>query len=335
MTMQTTCRALGLVRYPNSMSALGQQRPVRGFRRGTLVVLLACLGLLVGAASAAARKPVIVSLSVTPRVLPSSGGSFTVKARVRNAVTCTIYSYGLAETRTINCSSGRITFRRRAPANTTTGPYAWGVYIEAHSGNQNARSNDVEVEVPPAAPKTPPIRGFDTCTTGLQCDYAEAYESFPTWGNVAPVALGDCTFAAAADWEQLLLGVHANETELGYEFAQAGGTAERGLGQNALWTYWRKYGIAGIQITGTNRYTTDQAGVENAVNDYRALIVEFSFAAGDWVGFYTMPNTNLHDAVVDGYTPEGPLVVTWGETLQMTWEQWDDEVVGMWGIGAS
>ena len=36
-----------------------------------------------------------------------------------------------------------------------------------------------------------------------------------------------------------------------------------------------------------------------------------------------------------GFTPAGPLVVSWGESLQMTWEQWNDEVVGMWGIGAT
>jgi hypothetical protein len=36
--------------------------------------------------------------------------------------------------------------------------------------------------------------------------------------------------------------------------------------------------------------------------------------------------------VVDGYTPEGPLVVSWGKTIQMSWDQWNAEVVDMWGI---
>lgn len=300
-----------------------------------LVAIVTCLAVLVGASGATASKPVIVSLSVTPRVLPSSGGSFTVKARVRNAVTCTIYSYGLGASRTVSCSSGRITVRRHAPANTTTTSDGWDVYIEAHSGNQNARSKDAEVEVPPSVAAAPPVPGLDDCTAGPGCDYGPITESFQTWGNVAPSTLGDCTFAAAANWEQLVLGIHPNETEVGYEFAQAGGTAASGLTQNALWTYWRKYGIAGVQLTGLYHYTSNQANVENAVSDYTALIVQLRFSEGDGFGLRTMPAANLHDVVVDGYTPEGPLVVSWGETIQMTWEQWSDEVVGMWGIGAS
>ena len=319
---------------PNSVSALGQQPPVRGFRKGALVVLLACLGLLVGAASAAARKPVIVSLSVTPRVLPSSGGEFTMTARVRNAVSCTIYTAALGSPRTVNCSSGRVTYRRRAPANTSTVPELWGGYIEAHSGRQNTRSQDANVEVPPDIPAAPPVRGLDACAAGLECDYGAAYDSFQNWGNVAPDGLGDCTFAAVANWEQIVLGVNADSTVIGYEFAQAGGTEQGGLAQNSLWTYWRKYGIAGVYLTGLHRYTTDQADVENGVRDYSAMIVQLNFVQNDAFGEYTVL-AGLHDVVVDGFTPEGPLVVTWGETLQMTWEQWNDEVVGMWGIGAS
>src|SRR5262249_26592892 len=144
---------------------------------------------------------------------------------------------------------------------------------------------------------------------------------------------GDCTFAAAANWEQIVLNVHADPTVIGFEFAQAGGT-ERGLPQNSLWSYWQRYGIAGVHLTGLHRYFTDQTDVENAVRDYGALIVAVQFTANDGFGEYTVP-AGLHDAVVIGFTPEGPLVVTWGETLQMTWEQWNYEIVGMWGIGAS
>jgi hypothetical protein len=318
----------------DSMRALRGQLPVRGFRCGTLVVLLACLGLLVGATSASASKPVIVSLSVTPKVLPSSGGEFTLTARVRNAVSCTIYTSGLGSPRTVNCSSGRVTYRRHAPANTSTLPYLWGGYIEAHSGRQNTRSHDADVEVPPSAAAAPPIRGLDACTPGPECDYGTAAdESFQTWGNVAPNTLGDCTFAAAANWEQILFGAHADPTVLGYEFAQAGGT-EQGLAQNSLWTYWRKDGIAGVYLTGLHRYTTEQADVENGVRDYSAMIGELDFTENDGFGEYSV-GAGTHDVVVDGFTPGGPLVVTWGETLQMTWEQWDDEAVGMWGIGAT
>jgi len=48
-----------------------------------------------------------------------------------------------------------------------------------------------------------------------------------------------------------------------------------------------------------------------------------------------IPATSYDESVVDGFTPEGPLVTSWGETIQMSWEQWNAEVIGMWGIGAS
>jgi hypothetical protein len=179
----------------------------------------------------------------------------------------------------------------------------------------------------------PPVVNLDVCTPGPQCDYGAAYESFQTWGNAAPAMLGDCTFAAAANWEQIVLGVHADPSVIGFEFAQAGGT-ERGLAQNVLWTYWQRHGIAGVYLTGLHKYFSDATDVQNGVRAYGAMIIQLSFVPNDGFGQRVVP-AGLHDAVVDGFTPEGPLVVSWGETLQMTWEQWDNEIIGMWGIGAS
>jgi hypothetical protein len=64
------------------------------------------------------------------------------------------------------------------------------------------------------------------------------------------------------------------------------------------------------------------------------MIAELTFAEG-WAFAQYHANAGLHDVVVMGFTPEGPLVVTSGESLQMTWEQWSDEVIGMWGIEAT
>jgi hypothetical protein len=126
-----------------------------------------------------------------------------------------------------------------------------------------------------------------------------------------------------------------NPALIGYEFAQAGGTAERGLAQNALWSYWQRYGIAGHRLTGLYSYTTDKTSVENGLRDFAAMIVEFAYGNGYYFGPYLMPPNTTHDAIVDGFTPEGPLVTTWGETLQLTWQQWNAEIVGMWAIGAN
>jgi hypothetical protein len=89
-----------------------------------------------------------------------------------------------------------------------------------------------------------------------------------------------------------------------------------------------------VRLTGLSRFYTDQTSVENAVRSYGALIAELRFVQNTGFAQYTVA-AGGHDVVVDGFTPEGPLVVSWGQTLQMTWAQWNSEVVGMWGSAAS
>ena len=149
-----------------------------------------------------------------------------------------------------------------------------------------------------------------------------------------PEDFGDCTFAAAANWLQILFHWHVYPTFLGYEFAQAGGSATNGLSQGALWYYWEHDGIGNSYLAGFHSYDTIPESVRNGVRDYAAMIVEFRFGEG-WPFAQYRANAGLHDAVVLGFTPEGPLVATWGEVVQVTWEQWQDEVVGMWVIGAT
>ena len=75
----------------------------------------------------------------------------------------------------------------------------------------------------------------------------------------------------------------------------------------------------------------------NALDDTRvkAVIASLNFTKGQNFAGVTLPDSSYHWVVVDGYTPEGPLVATWGKTLQMTWQQWNLEVVSMWGITIS
>ncbi len=300
-----------------------------------MVLLVVLVGLLVDVAGAAASKPVIVSLSMTPRVLPSSGGEVTISGRVRRSVSCTIFYYdGRLTKRTVNCTSGRFSWRRDAPANSGTTATKWSAWIEAHSGHLNTQSWEVAVEVLPSPAAAPPVVNLDACTSGPECDYGAAYQHYETWGNVPPEDLGDCTFAAAANWEQILFNWHVFPTALGYEFAEAGGTEQGGLAQEALWRYWERDGIGGVKLTGLHKYIPSPENVRNGVRDYAAMIVELRFGEG-WAFAQYSAKAGLHDVVVMGFTPEGPLVVSWGEVLQLTWEQWSDEVVGMWGVGAS
>ncbi len=121
---------------------------------------------------------------------------------------------------------------------------------------------------------------------------------------------------------------------IGYEFAEAGGSAADGLTMSQLFNYWDEDGIAGYYLHGYTSYYTDQVDVENGVLDYTAMIASLNFVAGDYIGDEQV-SAGGHVVVVDGYTPEGPLVVSWGTTIQMSWQQWNAEVTGMFGINAS
>ncbi len=291
---------------------------------------------------ALAAKPKFVSVSATPAVMQASGGAFKVFARVRDARTCRIDGDAAISRRLVNCSSGHIALSGHLPANKLTEPEIWSLSLEAYGDSHIGHSHTVQIEVlPREQPSAPlgavrapsPVRGIDACAPGPECDNVSADGSFQNWGNVAPEPLGDCTFAAAADWEQIVLHAQPNPALIGYEFAKAGG-GEDGLPQNSLWSYWRNHGIAGVHLTGLHAYRTTAEDVQNGVTDFGAMFVELGFGASWGFGPYTMPS-GVHDVIVDGFTPEGPLVVSWGETLQMSWEQWDAEAVGMWGIEAS
>lgn len=187
---------------------------------------------------------------------------------------------------------------------------------------------------PGTTPTTTTTNPTNTTTTTIvpnATDYGPQNEEYLTYGNVYPADLGDCTFAAAANWEQIVLGNHPDPSVIGYEFAKAGGSATAGLTMEQLFSYWEARGIAGVTIRSVTSYYTDPQDVELAVNDYTALIVSLQFVSGDYFGSQLVSAGN-HAVVLDGYTPEGPLVVSWGQTIQMSWDQWNAEVVGMWGI---
>lgn len=293
------------------------------------VAVAACVACLTFASTAAASRPVVISVRVTPRVLPSSGGEVAISVRVAHARTCTLYYEGLGAPRTFNCASGRIIYDRHVRANRTTGPEVWTTYAVAYNGRTHTRSRQVEIQVEASPSATPAVAGLDECAPGPECFYGPIDDTFPTYGNTT--TLGDCTFAAAADWEQIFINRQPEPEQIAYEFGAAGGTESGGLSQAAFLTYWVRYGIGGLKARGFARFTPTPENVRNGVNDYSAMLVEFDFVQGTYFGNEQV-SAGEHEAVVDGYTPEGPLVVTWGRTIQMTWEQWAGEVVGMWGV---
>jgi hypothetical protein len=322
-------------------------------RAGPLVVIWV-VALLVPSVAAASGRPSISGFTATTTSVPAMGGKFELKARVRRASSCVVD--GLSHSTKVACPTGPVTIIVTFGASTSPTATTTLLSLRATNAYGSVTSRRIAVQqagtpAPPApvvkvtptptlaptptpTPTTPPpVVGLDACAAGPTCDYGPIYASYNTYGNFAPDGLGDCSFAAAANWEQVVLGATPDPTVIGFEFSQAGGTAD-GLAQNGLWTYWQDSGIGGYYLTGLHSYYTDQLDVENGVLAYGAMIVELRFINNDYFGQYVV-SAGYHDTVVDGFTPEGPLVVSWGQTIQMTWQQWSVEVVAMWGIGTS
>jgi hypothetical protein len=197
---------------------------------------------------------------------------------------------------------------------------------------QNARA-EAHAERSHRASLYPPVVNLDLCTPSPDCDYGPIYASYPTYGNVYPVNIGDCTFAAAANWEEIILGIPPDPARLSDEFDSAQGT-ESGLTQEQFLSYWQQRGIAGVVAKRFLRYSTARYATRDAVRGSGAVIAELSFAGNASFAQYWV-SEGLHEVVVDGFTPAGPLVVSWGRTLQMSWTQWHAEAIGMWAIEAS
>ena len=168
----------------------------------------------------------------------------------------------------------------------------------------------------------------------MKCNLGPGVQSYPTFGNMAPVGLGSCTFAAVANWEEIALGLHADPVVVSKQFNAAGGTANLGLTTDQVFNYWRTFGVAGVFLQGATAIPTDPINVQRSIDDTstRVLIASLNLAKSQNFAGTTNPNSSYHWVVLSGYTPQGPLVVSWGRTLQMTWQQWNFEAVTMWKI---
>jgi hypothetical protein len=298
-----------------------------------------------GATGLHAPRPVILSVTASPARLAAAGGLVTVTAHVEHAVRCTFFraiigpSSKSVATVTVTCENGIARARLGSGANTSGKSTRIGIVVRAIGSDGSSTVKTVSVAQ--AASRTQksaspglPV-GLDACKEGPTCFYGPINVTYPSYGSAPRSPCGDCTFAAAAHWEQIVLGKHPDPTILGYEFAQAGGTLGSGLSTNSFFFYWLQNGIAGVPLTGLHAYRTDPASVESSVRTYTALLAQFTFTKGDTFGQYT-PAAGTHMAVVDGFTPKGPLVVvSWGQTLQLTWRQWSSEVDAMWGVSNS
>jgi hypothetical protein len=188
---------------------------------------------------------------------------------------------------------------------------------------------------PPAQPATSEILGIVMCSTGQTCDYGPSETLYQNYENMVPYNLNDCTLAAVANWETIVLGETPNQTDIINQYNEMDVGTNSGVATLQLFDAWENGGIGGVTISSYTPVSASEASVESAVSSDKALLVDLSLSAGETVGTIHVTSAMGHFGVVDGFTPTGPLLVTWGMTLQMTWAQWNTEAVGVWSATAS
>ena len=284
------------------------------------------------AAGAGPPPPSVFSVSASPGVLPSGGGIVTLTARVSPGASCTLSDGAVAVA--VRCASGLLSVSRRLAANDRPRAAVYRVFVVVHARGRAARSKPLRLLVKGTATRPPPTAGVAACAPGPQCDYGAGEQDFPTWGNAPNAGVSDCTFAAAANWEQVVLGWEPYMSAISEEFAQAGGNTQTGLEQAALWSWWEREGIAGSYLTSVDPSPTTPAALRAGVRAHKALIAQLHLTAGWRIGRFYGP-AGLHDVLVVGFTPPGPLIVSWGRVLQLSWGQWAAWAVGLWSLTAT
>ena len=173
------------------------------------------------------------------------------------------------------------------------------------------------------------------CTNAANlCNIDAVYENYPTFGNLAPDLLGDCTFAAVADWEEAYFGLTQNSKQIEAEFTRAVGNQKTQLTNDEVFSYWQRYGIGDIYLQKATSLSLDPVTVESNLDMpvNRDLIAQVQLTEGDNFAGYQIAQSGYHWIVVDGYTPKGPIIITWGQILQMTWQQWNYDALNLWSI---
>ena len=162
------------------------------------------------------------------------------------------------------------------------------------------------------------------CTDSSTCFRATERNVFADYGNTYPSNLADCMFAAAANWQTIVLGTTPREKQVESEYLAAATSSTSGVDEDLFMRWWTTKGIGNVTVSGwTHVRQYNEERIKTAIRQHRALFAIFTFHRNATVaGQRVAPGS--HAAVIDGYTADGPLVVTWGHTFQMTWgEYWD------------
>ncbi len=158
--------------------------------------------------------------------------------------------------------------------------------------------------------------------------------TYDTYGNTGPQAIGDCTMAAAADWIETTFGTAPASQGVvnGYWSAEGefNGGADVGLTTTQLFDYWQANAIGGYTLTGIDRISTSD--VESELSNNYVLFATANLPSGYPLGD---GQGGGHAWILVGYSSFGPMVVSWGQEVQISWADFDAWTTGVWALGAS
>ena len=197
-------------------------------------------------------------------------------------------------------------------------------YLMATDQTGNYQNPVIAVQNPGTPTPCSPARG--SCSNKYQ------NMTFQSYGNLT--GTNDCTLAAEANWESLNLGVTPTNIELLVDW-QLASPSNLGINNTQALAFWTNNGISGVKLQKADSINIDPISIMSALDSNKSLIGSLAFNAGQNFAGVNFPTYTQHWVLVDGYTPQGPLVVSWGRTLQMTWQQWNLEAVMAYKITAT
>ena len=154
---------------------------------------------------------------------------------------------------------------------------------------------------------------------------------FDAYANTGPGAIEDCALAAAADWIEATYGVTPAPQAIlaSYWSAERGfhGGKDAGLSTAQLFSYWRDVGIAGTTLTGDVAVPLAEIGAYLA--RHHVLFATAALPAGFPGG---LGRGGAHAWLVVGSSSSGPMLVTWGEEVQVSWADFDAWTTGVWAV---
>jgi hypothetical protein len=160
--------------------------------------------------------------------------------------------------------------------------------------------------------------------------------TYSNYQNAGTGAINDCTMASVADWIETTLRTTPSEAETVGAYWSAedefNGGDDEGLSVNQLFSYWQNTGIDGTFLTGTQAVTTQSAAESEVADGYVLINIEELPA-----GFPPASDAEGggHAWIMVGYSGYGPMVVTWGEEVQISWAEFNSWTQDVYAVGVS